>query len=162
MPITTIKTNATIKPGDLLFFYGNDRVSKIISYWTWGPSHVGIVVDASAIGVPYPDNKLVMLESTTMCPTACLVGGKRIAGIQVQDIETRIAQYGNAPTLLSLRPECRFTPEDDELFHAKARLTIGELYDMPNAVLSGTNILKYLVTPDINTLFCAALLCVTP
>lgn len=147
-----------LKPGDLLFFYGNDWTSKVITYYTWGPSHVGIVVDSSLMQLLDPHgSKLALLESTTMCPTPCLKTGNHINGIQIQDIPTRIAQYGTAPTFLKLRDECALNHTALQDFHCYARRVVGKNYDLPNAILSATNILKYLVTPDINTLFCSAL-----
>ena len=146
-----------LKVGDLIFFHGNDRVSKIIRYYTWGPSHVGIVVNDASIGINGAQGNLVLLESTTMCPTPCLRQGIKVDGIQVQDIKTRIAQYGTAPDFLQLRDECNFCPQDAVKFHHHAKQMIGKKYDIPAALVSATNILKYLVTPDIETLFCSAL-----
>lgn len=147
-----------LKVGDLIFFYGRDTVSRTISFWTWGgPSHVGIVASDDGIGVPNATGQLVLFESTTMCPTPCLVQQKPTHGIQVQNIQDRIAQYGTAPVYLKLREECAFSPTEVNKFHVFAKRMVGTVdYDMPAAIRSGTNIVKYLVQPNINTLFCSA------
>ena len=141
--------------GDVLLFWGADPLSWVIRWGTWGPSHVGIVIEYQG--------QLALLESTTLCDIPCLYQGRVVAGVQVHLIADRVARYRGTVQVMSLMPECALSPVDvDEMTVdvLKHYLAVGASYDLTGAVLSATWVAKYLAVlpfPDPDSLFCSAL-----
>lgn len=126
--------------GDLLFFWGTDRLSRFIRAGTWGPSHVGMVVTFD------PEGPL-LVESTTLLDTPCRVKGKRIAGVQANDIDARIRQYtanGGKVEVWRLTPKNRlFGWQKDYLATYAYHRYLGKPYDTRQAIGSGANVAKW-------------------
>jgi hypothetical protein len=161
-----VNTDKTFKPGDLLTFYGTDRASLLIRAATAsllggppivGPSHVGIVVD--------DDGVLRLLESTSMCATACLCRGVRISGVQLQSLNQRIAGHNGRIDLY--RPRSGQDPtgllsadQSQALTTFAARLLLNPLpYDWWGAIFSGTRVLRFLpwLPATERAMFCSEL-----
>ncbi len=139
------------KPGDLLFFWGHDILSRGISLITWGPSHVAVVTKYQG--------SLVLAESTTLCRTPCLAQGKRVSGVQLHDIQGRLEDYnGGRVQHYPLDSDCVLCPEKQD--HLEAIITdyLGTTYDPYTAALSATFFLKLLPYPDRQSLCCSGLI----
>lgn len=85
-------------PGDLLFFLGDDELSRAIAWktstwsqWLFGLTfgHVEICADGRFNG----NVGVYAYGSTTLCDLPCLHAGKCISGVQVHAPQTRVDQY---------------------------------------------------------------------
>lgn len=142
--------------GDILACYGAGWESNVIRWATWGPSHVGIVAPIS----PDAPNNLVLFESTTLCSHRCLITGEQWNGVQAQRITDRIKDYGGKVQRLSLMPAWELSKDESCLLsHILTKHYVGLPYDMEEALISGTRILKwssFLPYPN-GHLFCSEL-----
>jgi hypothetical protein len=155
-------------PGDLLACYGTGFTAKAISLGTAsllaprrlriGPSHVAIICEHH--GTP------VWVESTTLCPHACVIRQRQVSGCQAHLPEMRIQDYvrsGGRVDLYRLSPVDRLsTAESQLLTRILVRHMIGREvgYDLGGALLSGTRLFKrtrLLPGADLNELFCSEL-----
>lgn len=157
------------QPGDIAACYGADLTSRVICLGTmsgvgpaglrWPPSHVAMVCHHA--GRP------VWVESTTLCPQACLVNGRQTTGVQAHPPQDRVEDYLSAGGRVD---QYRFT-DINRLSEAEDRLLSRLLidhfvrrriaYDFGGAVLSGTRVFQLLrIFPGANleTLFCSELI----
>lgn len=131
------------QPGDLLFFWGrSDFVSRMISRYTFGPSHVGIVVDFKWRGLRGNLTETLLAESTTLIKgSPCRIRGVLWAGVQAQYVSQRINAYVNNGGRAELwRLQKQWTPDQlDRLSTYAYETTIrGTEYDYRYAILGGT------------------------
>jgi hypothetical protein len=93
-----------------------------------------------------PEGKL-LVESTTLLDSPCRVKGKRIAGVQANDINERITQYtskGGTVEVWRLAPKSRLLPwQRDYLATYAYHHYLGKPYDTRQAVGSGANVAKW-------------------
>ena len=143
-----------LQPGDVVAFYGRDLMSRAISLATWGPSHVAIAFRAE-------DGRLLLGESTTLCPWPCEIKGLIKNGVQAHDPTQRIELYRGRVEVYRLAPECRLSSLDASLLAVMLECYwIGEPYDLGGAILSGTRLAKFFrfwPYPDRGSVFCSAL-----
>lgn len=142
-----------MKPGDLVFFWGNDVVSKLIELTTFGPSHVGILTNYKG--------QLLLAESTTLCPHPCIAQNKCVSGVQLHPLADRVRDYPRGRVrLYPLVDDCQLTPAQTTRLEELVTSYLGTTYDYTNAALSATSFIKYLPGlpyPDKQSLFCSAL-----
>ena len=130
--------------GDVLLFWGRGFVSNVIMAKTatldamflkgvsWPPSHAAIVVD---YGRP------VLLESTMLGTHPCLVAKRPVAGVQLQDIDQRIADYGGRCEIWradGISQNVNRVVNADVLSLLGTESTPNAKYDTIGAVISGT------------------------
>jgi len=142
---------ARLQPGDLLFFWGRGWVSRLIELATRGPSHVGIAC---------PHNeRLLVFESTTLCPLPCALTGRPSRGVQAHGVELRVAACEGRVARLPLAPFWRLNRAEEELLHRLlVRHLLGRAYDLEGALLAGSRWFKWshwMPYPDLATLFCS-------
>ena len=139
------------KPGDLVFFWGNDWVSKVIEFTTFGPSHVGIMTNYKG--------QLLLAESTTLCRHECVAQGKRVSGVQLHHLSDRLKDYPKGQArLYPLVDDFALDAIGQGRLEALLTSYLGTTYDYVNAGLTATFYLKYLNPyPDRHSLFCSAL-----
>ena len=80
-------------PGDILAFSSQGLIGAVINLATWGipgwgASHVAMIGREGGYG-----KRLVLWESLGMPNEPCLIRGKVVTGVQVQDITNRIKNY---------------------------------------------------------------------
>jgi len=143
----------TFAPGDLIAFYGTDWPALAIRAGTLGgPSHIGIVCEYRG--------DCVLVESTTLCRTPCLVQGVIRPGVQVQNIEDRIAAYPRT-TVSRLAPHWSLSASESELLSKiliEHFVGAGTRYDLAGAVISGTRLIKHLLpSANVDVVFCSEL-----
>ena len=159
----------TFEPGDLLAFYGADRVSRIITLATaspfgprrlrLGPSHVGIVCEHAKLGA-------ILVESTTFSRLCCLVRGLSVSGCQAHFPQERIDECrrgGGTVDVYRLSPIDSLSLDEsglltDILVKHFVRREVG--YDLGGAIVSGTRVVKWLrgmPGADLDSLFCSEL-----
>jgi hypothetical protein len=104
--MNSLKQYPDLRPGDIIGFSGANVISDCINLVTygwprWSISHVGIVAT-------YPNDVLLIFESTTEAPDKCYVQNAFVTGTQAQLIEPRISHYNGRvwhyPLVKSLRP----------------------------------------------------------
>lgn len=156
------------EPLDIAACYGTGFTAKAISYGTAsllapprlkiGPSHVATFCEYQ--------QRMVWIESTTLCPHPCEITGRPINGCQAHHPETRIADYladGGRVDLYRLSPIEKLSKEERELLsRILIRHFVGRevTYDLGGALLSGTRLFKrtrLLPSADLNELFCSEL-----
>lgn len=122
------------------------------------PSHVAQVVRS-------PRHGLILVESTTLCRSPCLIKGLHCSGAQAHVIEERIADYtagGGQVVLYRLLPIVQEYFDADKHAHILIERFVrpGIGYDYPGAILSGTRKLKMLPQfgADLNHVFCSEML----
>ncbi len=161
------------EPLDIAACYGTGFTAKAISYGTAsvlapprlkiGPSHVATLCEFH--------QRMVWIESTTLCPHPCEITGRQINGCQAHDPASRIADYladGGRVDLYRLSPiEKLSRDERDLLSRILIRHFVGRevTYDLGGAMLSGTRLFKrtrLLPSADLNELFCSERTRVTP
>lgn len=152
--------NLDIRAGDVLCCWGTDPLSVAISGYTFGPSHVGMVLDFWPHG-------LLLVESTTLLDTPCRITGQHVAGVQANEIGPRIAAYrDNGGRVECWRPAAGFTltrQQLDFLATLAYEELLGRPYDVAQAIGSGTHILKRrlqrwgLAGGDTRRFFCSEL-----
>lgn len=136
--------------GDLIAFSGANPTSDFINLVTWGiprfsASHVGIVGE-------YHGQKL-LFESTGLTNLPCVITGQRIAGVQAQYLDTRVASYvGKAWHYPLYRPlyEAEAARLNDFLISK-----IGTKYDTIGAFRSKFALTSLLHENDFRELFCS-------
>lgn len=144
---------ADYSAGDLLIFYGRDWTSRLISWTTCGPSHVGIVSRP-------PGEAAALYESTTLCDLPDDLSGRRRAGVQAHAPAARVAAYCGRVELLRLAPVWQLNRYEADLLARMLRHLHGARYDLSGAVLSGSRIFKWsALMPycDLASLFCSEL-----
>lgn len=141
----------SLRPGDLIFFWGNDLVSKAIEIVTFGPSHVGIMT--------MYQGQFLLAEATTLCRHKCEAQAKQIRGFQFHRLPDRLTDYPKGQAYAyCLASDCQLTQAQTDQLEQLATGAIGTDYDYFNAGLSATRFLKYLNPyPDRKSLFCSAL-----
>ncbi len=161
-----------LKPGfdplDIAACYGTGFTAKAISYGTAsvlapprlkvGPSHVATFCNYQ--------QRMMWIESTTLCPHPCEITGRPINGCQAHHPASRIADYladGGRVDLYRLSAiEKLSRDERDLLSRILIRHFVGRevTYDLGGALLSGTRLFKrtrLLPSADLNELFCSEL-----
>ncbi len=151
-------------PGDLLFFRGDDELSRAIAFktstwsqWAFGLtfSHVGICAEVTIHG----ERPAVWLfESTTLCISPCLFAGERVSGVQAHWPQDRVDEYRGKVWRLRLTDPL----DADESGKLSKFLAdeIGKPYDAERAVLlAGRRMLFDAPTlaPTPNARFCSEL-----
>lgn len=168
---------AEFRPGDIAACYGRDPISQLIRLATcspWrsprvGPSHVAIlcpaaIQPATPQGERQQPTKLLWVESTTRCPTPCLMQERRAQGVQVQRIEDRLGQYratAGRVDLYRLSPLWELDREEQFRLTMTLLSHVGLAYDLRGAIRSGTRLYARLpIFPPacLESLFCSELL----
>lgn len=167
---------AEFRPGDIAACHGRDAISRLIRAGTaafrpprLGPSHVAIlcpaaIQPATPQGEQQQATRLLWVESTTFCPTPCLMQERRVKGVQVQRIEDRIGQYratGGRVDLYRLSPLWELDREEQFRLTMAMLSHVGLGYDLRGAIRSGTRLYARLpIFPPacLESLFCSELL----
>ena len=155
-------------PGDIAACYGTDWTSKFITYGTaslfaprrlrLGPSHVAVMCQYHGTNI--------WVESTTLCPTPCLIQGRQLSGTQAHRPADRIRNYldqGGHVDVYRLTAMNRLTPDESRLMSeilVEQFLKNSVQYDLSGALLSGTRFLQLTrIFPEtrLNELFCSEL-----
>ena len=147
----TPSPRAVWNSGDLLAFYGDNWTSRAIEWGTWGPSHVGLLIE-------YKGRPLV-IESTTLCKIPCALLDKVIDGVQCHDPAERVQRYDGRVYRLPMLAPLRRRQATDLASYAIENF-LGESYNLPGALMSGTSFVKFLRCvpyPDLASVFCSAL-----
>lgn len=144
------------RPGDILACYGTDWTSRVISGWTLGPSHVGIVAPI------HPDSRenLALFESTTLCKYPCLVTGEDWDGVQAHEISQRVRDYRGRVKVWRLVDQWTLCDSEAALLsEILTKYWIGVPYDEGGAMLSGTSVWKWtsLMKSTASQTFCSQL-----
>lgn len=156
------------QPGDIAACWGRDWPGMGVSFATasllapaglrWGPSHVAVLTQHAG--------RSLWVESTTLAPRACLVRGRRTAGIQVHRPADRIRDYltvGGRVSLYRLVPIESLSSAEAALLD---RILLEHLvpgtapYDLGGAILSGTRVFHWtrlFPGADLARLFCSEL-----
>jgi hypothetical protein len=131
--------NVIWQPGDIMFFWGRG-IGRVISGYTWGPSHVGIVCDFKFRGFNGDRTDRLLAESTTLIKgSPCRIRGVLWAGVQAQPVTQRIEAYRHSGGHVELwRSTIPWRPEDLDTLSEYAFAAMGTPYDMEQAVVSGT------------------------
>ncbi len=156
------------EPLDIAACYGTGFTAKAISYGTAsvlapprlkiGPSHVATFCEYQ--------QRMVWIESTTLCPHPCDITGRKINGCQAHDPASRIADYladGGRVDLYRLSAIEKLSRDERNLLsRILIRHFVGRevTYDLGGALLSGTRLFKrtrLLPSADLNELFCSEL-----
>jgi hypothetical protein len=149
-----------LQPGDVLAFWGEGWMSRLISWgtlpqygWRPAPSHVALVIHA-------PDRGPVIFESTTLRASPCLVHERPVRGCQFHTVSQILREPGRA-RVLRLAPDWTLTPEESLKLWASADLKVraGIDYDVLGAVRSGRLFAFRRLFPAaaLETLFCSEL-----
>ncbi len=154
-------------PGDIAACFGADRASRLISLATssfFAPPHLHSGPSHVALLAPYHDS-LGWWESTTFAPHKCLIANRKVNGVQVHHIESRIHDYragGGRVDIYRLVSINKL--QADEVLDL-SRWLINDLagrqigYDYRGAGISGTRILSRLqwcfTRADVDKLFCS-------
>ena len=164
------------QPGDIFACWGTDWISRGISLETsllswlsgptrlrWSPSHV-------AIASPRHDHAgCWWIESTQQCDRHCLEARRRVSGVQVHHVESRIDDYVKAAGRVE---QYRLTDidrldEDDVadlqqllMQHVGQRERPAVAYDTAGALFSGLRVLPLLPISRANleSVFCSELI----
>lgn len=155
-------------PGDIAACYGRDWQSRLISWGTAsvlaprrlrvGPSHVAILCEHAG--------DLAWVESTTCCPSPCLIRGRPVAGVQAHRPRDRIADYaaqGGHVDLYRLTEINRLEASESQLLSTiliDHFLLPGRPYDVAGALLSGTRLFqltRLFPGANLDELFCSEL-----
>ena len=164
------------QPGDIFACWGTGWISRGISLETsllswltgptrlrWSPSHV-------AIASPRHDHAgCWWIESTQLCDRHCLEAQRRVSGVQVHHVESRIDDYANSGGRVE---QYRLTDidrlDEDDVWRLqnvlmchvgrKDRSAVG--YDTAGALFSGLRVLPRLPISRANleTVFCSELI----
>lgn len=163
--------------GDLLEFAGRGFTSRVIQIGTCSrASHVGGIayVDRWLAGRlsdeldylrPHVEqgwrDRYLLIESTTLNSTPCVLTGKTIKGVQAHDPNQRINDYDGRVWLYRLWPQWKLTVAESNALSTYLLRMIGVPYGELDAAEAGGNILKWLLpkhtTWDIT--FCSKLWC---
>ncbi len=155
-------------PGDIAACFGTDLTGRAISWGTASllaprglrvaPSHVALCCEF--------EEQVVWVESTTLCPHACLIRGMPVSGVQVHRPLLRIEDYIRAGG----RVDIYRLSEIQQLSSAESRLLTRILidhfarravsYDIGGAMLSGTRVFQLtrcFPAASLDELFCSEL-----
>ena len=156
-------------PGDIAACFGGDLTSRVISCGTAsllappglriGPSHVAVIAEH--------DGSPLWIESTTLSPRPCRIGGRTTAGVQAHHPHQRIEDYRLNRGVVHLYR----LVEIDRLSQAESQLLSRILvdhfvrrsvqYDYRGAILSGTRVFqltRLFPGADLQQLFCSELI----
>jgi hypothetical protein len=137
---------------DIIAIYGTSWVSRLISFFTGGPSHVAIVVKFGS--------SKVLFESTSLNQSKCLYHNKVVSGCQFSSplaiIEQAIQDGGYVEVWRVAEGRKVSTSLMDRMAFSFVRR--GARYDLRGALRSGTRIVKRWWMPASNAhrLFCSA------
>lgn len=167
---------AHYRPGDILVFSGRGGMSSLIQAGTCSCyTHVAVcsTITAESIlaantrrelaGRPSlsPDwlewqDRLLLLESTTLCAEPCLLQGVPVSGVQAHEITARVCAYDGDVWVLRLREP--LSRVESQKLTAVLLDTIGTRYDHRGALLSATIWLKHGIraarAADRETIYC--------
>lgn len=93
--LTNYKANRDkIRPGDIVMFWGKGPLSWLIKFFASGPSHCGIVRQASHEG-----------KSPTLLESSIIEGpnGKTHDGVQTSNLDWRVSHYDDGASMALLR-----------------------------------------------------------
>jgi hypothetical protein len=165
-----------VQPGDIFACWGTDWISRGISLETsllswligpkrlrWSPSHV-------AIASPRHDHRgCWWIESTHLCQRHCLEARRRVSGVQVHEVQSRIDDYvrrGGRVEQYRLTHIDRL--DDTEIWRLEDVLMrhVGQEdrpaagYDTAGALFSGLRVLPLLPVSRANleSVFCSELI----
>lgn len=137
---------------DIIAVYGTSFVSRVIRLLTWGPSHVGCVVNHG--------EKKVLFESTSLNETKCLYHDRVVVGCQFSDpmeVIGHVVASGGWVEVWRVAEgrEVDTRPMDRLAFSLVRR---GVRYDYSGAFYSGTRIVKrwWMPAERAHSLFCSA------
>lgn len=155
-------------PGDIAACYGADWTSRLISWGTAsqfapqrlriGPSHVALLCEHAG--------GMTWVESTTLCPSPCLIRGTPVSGAQAHRPRDRVQDYlehGGHVDLYRLTPINRLEQAESQLL---SRMLIDHFvmrnsrYDLEGAILSGTRafqLTRLFPGANLEELFCSEL-----
>lgn len=138
---------------DLLFFWGDDLVSRTIEFFTRGPSHVGILARGYA-----PDHeRLLLFESTTLCKLPDVMAHAPIEGVQAHYPEDRIEAYPGRVARMRLADFWRLDRDEADLLRGEVHELHGLPYDLEGAVLTELRLTRHWFRPyaDMGSVFCS-------
>tara|TARA_R110002096_G_scaffold137381_1_gene290692 strand:- start:148 stop:678 length:531 start_codon:yes stop_codon:yes gene_type:complete len=138
-----------MKTGDVIGFSGKGDVSNVIKQFTGCDiSHIGIVYRT-------PEDRVVIMESTSLNDIPDCVTGERIKGVQQQYLSDRLASYDGQAYWYALDADVEdFEPMFDWLEQVHENRTE---YDTAQAIGAG---IDYFVPENhecLNKLFCSEL-----
>jgi hypothetical protein len=154
-------------PGDIAACFGTDLTGRAISWGTASPfAPCGLRIAPSHVAICCEfEERIVWVESTTLCGHACLVRGRPVSGVQVHRPHTRIADY-----VRGARVDIYRLADIQQLSSAESRLLSRILidhfvrhavsYDMGGAMLSGTRafqLTRFFPSANLDELFCSEL-----
>lgn len=162
---STARPSASIEqflPGDLLFFLGDDALSREIAWRTatWQQvffgrrfSHVAIVAELALPGAR--ESQPLLVESTTLCGQPCLWQRREVEGVQVHLPQVRVNDYPGKVWRFRLVES--LSVEESGRLTQFCRETIGEPYDRYRAGLLATGELRgfFNVPPTLHEWFCS-------
>lgn len=135
-------------PGDLLFFWGTDPVSRIIRRYTRGPSHVGGMVDFRWLGRDKRTERLLVESTTLIHGRKCYIRNKEFAGVQAQVATQRIDDYmqnGGRVELWRYSDGWELSDSEQQLLSRYAWKALGRPYDKRQAIGSGLQFGKHIL-----------------
>lgn len=155
-----------LRAGDILACYGSDLLSRYISLRTsslrgtpkWSPSHVAIVVD---LAVQKAEKQPLLVESTTLCRTPCLMAGQCVSGVQVHHPWDRIDEYTSRGGWVDVyRHHPAYEIDSEKLTDLVERFLLSRAipYDPVTAALSAPLWawhLRFAPDEDLESLFCS-------
>lgn len=153
-------------PGDLLFFLGDDPLSREIAWRTatWWQvcfwqrfSHVGIIAELTAPGdsEESKEPRPLLVESTTLCGQPCLWQGREVEGVQVHEPQLRVDAYpGKVWRFRLVEP---LNVEESGRLSQFCRETIGEPYDRIRAGMLAAGDVRgfFHLAPTLEEWFCS-------
>lgn len=157
-----------LRPGDIMACWGRDTISRVITCGTWspfgpaglrlGPSHLAIICEI--------EGKLRWVESTMLAPTACVLRGEQVNGVQVHEPAERVQDYddqGGQVVRYSLTAINRLSEAESELLTwilVEHFVKKSVAYDVGGALISGTRVWQLMRSfpgADLDRLFCSEL-----
>ncbi len=163
--------------GDLLAFSGRNAISRGVQLATCSPiSHVGAIawvprwqleqlVAAGALNLLRErldawQDRFLLFESTTLNTAPCEIRNRLTAGVQAQTPATRVAGYKGRVWRYRMTPAWArdFSAERSTRLTGHLLARIGQQYDGPGALLSGTRLAKHYWPwrrVDRSSLFCS-------
>ncbi len=154
-----LEWHAELEPplGTVLACYGSGWVARGIQIATCGPSHVAIVVPNLSPG-QHGDALSWVMESTSLSTLPCRYRGRRVIGVQVHEWSDWLV--GQERVEVAMLNKIAALDEFDaaKLTRVAKAILLDECnYDIEQAILSGTNFLRYLTRADASRLFCSEL-----
>lgn len=107
--------------------------------------------DGSFYSVPAP----LIVESTTMANSPCLLQRKCVSGVQVHELAQRVAEYDGRVWLWNLSPDWRLNVEQTKLLSELALRRVGTQYDYEGALWAGSLFKWFFSRPiDLHQVYC--------